>query len=101
MQPLAIMTAATTNAPAERAIATSDTSIAPEVPKAAFQGEAERRLACDRDDYIRQFQKAAADFVSAQIAFTNAVISARKAGISDQELAAVSGLPESEISQIS
>jgi hypothetical protein len=38
--------------------------------------------------------------VSAQIALTNAVIAARKAGISDQELAATSGLSESEISQI-
>lgn len=54
----------------------------------------------DRDDYIRGFQKAAADFVSAQIASTNAVIAARKAGISDQELAAISGMSGSEISQI-
>ena len=37
----------------------------------------------DRDDYIREFAKAAADIVSAQIAFSNAVIAARNAGISD------------------
>jgi hypothetical protein len=53
----------------------------------------------DRDDYIRELQKAAADFVSAQIAFTNAVIAARKAGISDQELAAIAGMRESEIAE--
>jgi len=28
----------------------------------------------DRDDYVREFQKAATDFVSTQIAFTNAAI---------------------------
>ena len=55
----------------------------------------------DRDDYISEFKKAAAAFVSAQIAFANAVLAAREARISDQELAAISGLPESEISQIS
>jgi hypothetical protein len=54
----------------------------------------------DRDDYIREFQKAAADFVSAQIALTNAVLAARKAGISDQELARIAGLKESEVSAI-
>ena len=54
----------------------------------------------DRDDYLREFQTAAADLVSAQIAFTNAVLAAKKAGISDQELAAISGLQESEISPI-
>jgi hypothetical protein len=51
----------------------------------------------DRDDYIREFQKAAAAFVSAEIAFHNAVIAARKAGISDKELAGVAGMKESEI----
>jgi hypothetical protein len=54
----------------------------------------------DRDDYIREFQKAAADFVSAEIAFHNAVIAAGKAGISDQELARIAGLKESEVSAI-
>lgn len=54
----------------------------------------------DRDDYIREFQKAAADFVSAQVAFTNAVLAARKARITDEELAAIAGMEESEISQI-
>jgi hypothetical protein len=36
MQPLAIITAARTNALAKRAIATSDTTIAAEVPQASF-----------------------------------------------------------------
>jgi hypothetical protein len=45
----------------------------------------------DRDDYIREFKKAAADSL-AQIAFNNAVHVARKAGISDQELAGVTGI---------
>jgi hypothetical protein len=54
----------------------------------------------DRDDYVREFRKAAADLVSAQIAFTNAVIAARKAGLADKELAAVAGMMEAEISQI-
>lgn len=54
----------------------------------------------DRDRYVREFQNAAADFVSAQIGFTNAVIAARKAGISDRELAAISGMNQAEISQI-
>ena len=54
----------------------------------------------DRDEYVREFQRARADFVSAQIAFTNAVIAARKVGISDEELAAVSVMKESEISEI-
>jgi hypothetical protein len=38
--------------------------------------------------------------VSAQIAYTNAVIKARKAGVSDRVLAAIAGMQESEISQI-
>jgi len=46
----------------------------------------------DRDEHVREFQRATADFVSAQIAFTNAVLAARKAGISDQELAGVTGI---------
>lgn len=54
----------------------------------------------DRDDYLGELRKAAADFVSAEIAFTNAVIAARRAGISDRELAAIAGMSESEISQI-
>jgi hypothetical protein len=54
----------------------------------------------DRDDYIRAFQRAAADLVLAQIAFTNAVIAARNAGISDQDLAVIAGMQESEISRI-
>jgi hypothetical protein len=54
----------------------------------------------DRDDYIREFQKAAADFVSAQIAFANAVLAGRKAGISDEELAAIAGMPESDILRV-
>jgi hypothetical protein len=54
----------------------------------------------DRDDYIREFERATADLMSAHMAFTNAVIAARKAGISDQELAAVAGMDGTEISQI-
>jgi hypothetical protein len=54
----------------------------------------------DSDADANEFQKPAADFMSAQIAFTNAVIAARTAGISDQELAAISEVPESETSRI-
>jgi hypothetical protein len=54
----------------------------------------------DRDDYMREFQGAAAEFVSAEPALTNAVIAARKAGISAQELARIAGLKESEVSAI-
>jgi hypothetical protein len=100
MQPLAIITAAATNAPAERAIATLDTSIASEVPRSRFWGEAKEGEVPERDDYITEFRKAAANFVSAEIAFHNAVIAARKAGISDQELARIAGLKESEVSAI-
>jgi hypothetical protein len=100
-QLLAIITAATTNAPAERAIATLDTTIAHKVPKAIHGVDgAEGGRVPDRDEYIKEFQKAAADFVSAEIAFHNAVLAARKAGVSDQELAVITGMPETEISQI-
>jgi hypothetical protein len=98
-QPLAIITAASRNAPAERAIATSNTTIAADVPGPRFGAGREEVGVPDRHDYIREFQRAAADFVSAQIAFTNAVVAARKAGISDQELVAISGLREADISQ--
>lgn len=71
-----------------------------EVPKASFRAGPREVGVPDRDDYIREFEKAAADFVSAQIAFTNAVIKAGKAGVSDDELAVIAGMSETEISQI-
>jgi hypothetical protein len=99
--PLAIITATSRDALAERAIATFHTTIAHKVPKAIHGVDgAEGGRVPDRDDYIREFQKAAADFVSAEIAFHNAVIAAGKAGISDQELARIAGLKESEVSAI-
>jgi hypothetical protein len=46
---------------------------------------------CERSDAVTS---------STQTVFTNAVLAARKAGISDQQLAAIAGMRESEIAQI-
>ena len=54
----------------------------------------------DRDEYVKALNAAAAQYVVAKGSFENAVIASRKAGVSDAEMAVITGLPESEITAV-
>lgn len=58
-----------------------------------------RRMA-DRGEYIKALNMAAAQYVLAKTSFQNAVIAARKAGVSDSDMAITTGLPEAEIAAV-